>query len=148
MSYLLGLGCVCGLPCLISPLIAYAMMENSSLGWRAPYWYMTAWEGVAFLLLLFFYNPPNFDTKYHGTRRRLELAKEIDFVGLLLFTTAAVLFVVGLNFGGGIYPWTSANTLVPLILGLVLWIAFGLWECFTKSKLPLMPPRLFRHGRS
>jgi hypothetical protein len=124
------------------------MMENSSIGWRAPYWYMTAWAGVAFLLLFFFYNPPNFNTKYHGTRNRLELAKEIDFVGLLLFTAAAVLFLVGLNFGGGIYPWASANTLVPLILGLVLWIVFGLWECFTKSKLPLMPPRLFLHVRS
>ncbi|KAJ9643674.1 hypothetical protein H2204_001819 [Knufia peltigerae] len=144
----IGIGCVCALPCLISPLIAYGMMEHLSLGWRAPYWYMTAWAGVAFLLLFFFYHPPNFDTKYHGAGRRLELAREIDFVGLLLFTAAAVLFLVGLNFGGGIYPWASANTLVPLILGLVLWVVFGIWECFTKSKLPLMPPRLFVHVRS
>jgi MFS family permease len=123
-------------------------MNHSSLGWRACYWYMCAVAAVAFLLLFFFYQPPNFENKYHGTKGRLELAKEIDYIGLLLFTSAGVLFLVGLNFGGRRYPWKSTETLVPLTLGLVLWVAFAVWERWTKSKLPLMPPRLFRNIRS
>jgi Fungal trichothecene efflux pump (TRI12) len=109
---------------------------------------MCAVAAVAFLLLFFFYQPPNFENKYHGTKGRLELAKEIDYIGLLLFTSAGVLFLVGLNFGGRRYPWKSTETLVPLTLGLVLWVAFAVWERWTKSKLPLMPPRLFRNIRS
>ncbi|EXJ82701.1 hypothetical protein A1O3_06515 [Capronia epimyces CBS 606.96] len=145
-TFFIGLGCVCALPALISPLIAYAMMDHYS--WRACYWYMCAIGAVSFLLLFFFYNPPNFENKYNGTKNRLELAKEIDYVGLVLFTSAGVLLLVGLNFGGRAYPWKSTETLVPLILGLVLWPAFGVWECYTKSKLPLMPTRLFRNIRS
>lgn len=103
---------------------------------------------IAFLLLLFFYKPPSFETKYQGTKHRLALAKEIDYIGLLLFTSAGVLFLTGLNFGGRRFPWKSTETLVPLILGLVLFAVFGVWEHWTTSKLPLMPRRLFRNIRS
>ncbi|KEF59776.1 uncharacterized protein A1O9_04624 [Exophiala aquamarina CBS 119918] len=118
------------------------------IGWRACYWYMCAVAAVSFLLLFFFYQPPNFENKYHGTKRRLELAEEIDCIGLLLFTSAGVLLLVGLNFGGRRYPWKSTETLVPLILGAFLWAAFAVWEYLTKSKLPLMPRRLCRNIRS
>ena len=109
---------------------------------------MCSLEAVGFLLLFFFYQPPDFENKHHGTSGRLELAKEIDYIGLLLFTSAGVLSLVGLNFGGRRYPWKSTETLVPLVLGLFLWMAFGVWERLTTSKLPLMPSRLFRNIRS
>ena len=132
----------------MSPLFAYVLMDHSGLSWRACYWYICAITVVAFLLLFFFYLPPNFENKHHGTRGRVELTQEIDYIGLLLFISAGVLFLVGLNFGGRRYPWKSTQTLIPLVLGLVLWVAFGVWEYQTNSKLPLMPLRLFRNIRS
>ena len=139
---------MCGLPALVSPLIAYGLLDHSSISWRACYWYICGLEALGFLLLFFFYQPPNFETKYHGTKSRFELAKEIDYIGLLLFTSAGVLLLVGLNFGGRRFPWKSPETLVPLVLGLVLWVVFGVWEHWTTAKLPLMPPRLFKNIRS
>jgi hypothetical protein len=41
------------------------------------------------------------------------------------------------------YPWTSAQVLVPLILGVVIFAAFLYWEAH-HAILPIVPVRLFR----
>jgi hypothetical protein len=47
-------------------------------------------------MLVLFYHPPNFDNK-HGRegKTRLQLLMELDYVGLLLFVVANVLFLLG-----------------------------------------------------
>ena len=36
--------------------------------------------------------------------------------------------MVGLNLGGNLYPWINVRTLTTIIIGIVILIAFGLWE--------------------
>ena len=138
-----GLTSFFGLPCLCSPLIAFAIMNRTNGNWRDCYWFMTAFEGVCGLFLFFFYHPPTFHTKHGSEKSKREMIKELDFVGLFLFTAGSVLFLVGINFGGRHYPWVSAATLCPLIIGVVLLVMFGLWEVYGSPTLPIMPPRLF-----
>lgn len=53
--------------------------------------------------------------------------------------------LVGLQAGGYTHPWTSAGTLAPLIIGLLLIVAFVVWEAkFAKN--PMVPGGLF-HGQ-
>lgn len=54
-----------------------------------------------------------------------------------------MVFLTGLNWGGGIHPWGSAHVVATVVLGLVALVAFVLWETFMKLKEPLMPIDLF-----
>jgi hypothetical protein len=54
-----------------------------------------------------------------------------------------LIFMMGLNWGGGIHPWASAHVIATIVLGFLALIAFVLWETFMKLKEPLMPMDLF-----
>ena len=79
----------------------------------------------------------------HG-KTRWEQFKELDFVGIVLFITGVIVFLIGLSWGGGTYPWTSPAVLVSIIGGALTLVAFGLYEAFVFKGQALMPPRLFK----
>lgn len=132
-----------------SPLISYAFIAYYPvISWRAAYWYMFSFHIFAFILLVVFYHPPDFEMKHRREGvSRLRMFLRIDWFGVLLFSSAAILFLLGLNFGGRTYPWTSAGTLVPLILGFLLFVAVGVWSYYNTLEYPLFPRRLFKQIR-
>jgi MFS family permease len=132
-----------------SPVVAYAFIAYQPIGWRGAYWYLFAFHSAAFLMLFFFYNPPNFEMKHRTDgKTKWQLLGELDYVGVFLFTAGGVLFLMGINFGGRTYPWMSAGTIVPIVVGLLCFIAVGLWDVYnTNLKYPLFPPKLFRRVR-
>lgn len=54
--------------------------------------------------------------------------------------------MMGLQWGGYQYPWSSAHVLAPLILGIIMLIAFFLWESYG-AKYPMFPKRLRQDPR-
>ncbi|CAK1362456.1 unnamed protein product [Cercospora beticola] len=57
----------------------------------------------------------------------------VDWIGSGAFITGMTAFLVGVTWGGSQYPWTSAATLVPMILGLAIVFVTGLYErCLAK----------------
>ncbi|PWY97708.1 MFS general substrate transporter, partial [Testicularia cyperi] len=68
---------------------------------------------------------------------------KVDYAGTCLVLAGTVLLLLGLNWGGQEYPWSSAHVLVTLILGIVLLCAFALVEALWVP-LPLVPMRLFK----
>ena len=72
--------------------------------------------------------------------------KQLDFVGTFLFVAGLAVFLFGLNAGGNSYPWTSAGTLAPLILGLIVFLGSFAYD-FIVPKDPLFPWYLFRSFR-
>ena len=42
------------------------------------------------------------------------------------------------------YPWASAHVLVPLILGVVIFVVFIVWEA-KYAKLPIIPVHIFKN---
>ncbi|KAH7120948.1 fungal trichothecene efflux pump [Dendryphion nanum] len=131
------------------PLISYAFIKYSPIGWRACYWFcFEAWEVATAIMLWLFYNPPSFETKHEGEgKTKWELVKEMDHLGLLLFTGGCLLLLLGLNWGGVSYPWSSAHVIAPIIIAFVCFIALGLWEVYGNLKYPILPPKLFRKWR-
>lgn len=87
-------------------------------------------NGIALVLYYFFYYPPSFKQLHVGKSRAQQL-KEVDWVGICLFVIGSSLFLVGISFGGVTYPWSSAAVLCPLILGIVVFIAFIIYGQFT-----------------
>lgn len=131
-----------------SPLVAYAFIAHQSIGWRGAYWYLFSYHVFAFVLLFFFYKPPDFKTKHReGGLTKLQLLGQLDYVGVFLFLTGGVLFLLGVNFGGRTYPWNSAGTIAPIVIGLCCFIAVGFWSAYADLKYPLFPPKLFKRIR-
>jgi MFS family permease len=129
------------------PLVAWVLIKYTH-SWRNAYYLIIGWSTLNLAYLYFFYNPPAFKTKHSATGlTRMELVKNFDWLGLFLFLSGCTLFLVGVNWGGSLYPWTSAPVIAPIVIGLCILIGLGFYEAFGNLKEPLLPPRLFKQVR-
>ncbi|KAH8176647.1 fungal trichothecene efflux pump (TRI12) domain-containing protein [Sarocladium implicatum] len=132
----------------VSPILGYVFIAYTKPGWRTCYWWCFGWEVVTAIMLYFFYHPPTFDTKHRDDNKtKWQLIKEIDYVGLVLFTAGCLLLLLALNWGGGLHPWKSANVIAPIIVSVVCFVALGFWEVYMPLTYPMMPPHLFKEWR-
>lgn len=129
------------------PLISWVIIKETK-NWRICYYIMIAFQTINLAMLWFFYHPPSFKVKQaqHGKTKR-QLLQEFDWIGLFLFLAGYTLFIVGVSWGGTLYPWVSGTTLAPLIIGLLTLAGLTVYENYTTLKEPLFPPRLFRAKR-
>jgi MFS family permease len=126
------------------PAVSKAFILYTSVGWRGCYYTMIAVNFASGVLFYFFYHPPTFSEKFRNRSRRQQI-QEFDYVGTFLFLGGLILFLLGLSWGGSVYPWKSARVLATMIVGFVTLVAFTLWECFAKLKEPLLPMHLFKN---
>lgn len=82
-----------------------------------------------------------------NTRSRLEVIKTLDVVGIILFTGGLVIFLIGLSWGGSMYPWKSAHVVATMVVGVCALIAFVMYEIYAKLSQPLIPMHLFGNIR-
>ncbi|KAF5538176.1 SIT1-transporter of the bacterial siderophore ferrioxamine B [Fusarium phyllophilum] len=69
---------------------------------------------------------------------------ELDVVGVLLLTAALAMTLIPLTLAGGqSAKWRDAGILTPLIIGLVLFPIFAIWE--RKASHPMLPIHLLKH---
>lgn len=73
---------------------------------------------------------PELDETAETGRRTTFIArlKTIDFGGQALFIVGFGLIILALTWGGATYPWKSGSVLAPLVLGVVIMVAFAEWE--------------------
>jgi MFS family permease len=131
----------------VMPLVAWVLIKNTG-NWRNAYYIMIAFQSVNLILLFVFYHPPSFAEKQaeHGKTKR-QLIRDFDWLGLFMFIAGCTLFIVGVSWGGSMYPWTSATTLGPLIVGFMTLVGLGFYQRHGNIKEPLFPARLFRAKR-
>ena len=72
----------------------------------------------------------------------LDGLKAIDWTGVILVTGGTLMFLLGLEYGGVSFPWSSATVLCLLVFGFVTFVLFLINE-WKVAKYPMMPPRLF-----
>lgn len=73
------------------------------MGWRWCYILGIILIALAAILLFFFYHPPNFDM-LHEKKSKKQQMSELDYVGMVLWTSGLTLFLLGLSWGGGVRP--------------------------------------------
>jgi membrane protease YdiL (CAAX protease family) len=80
-----------------------------------------------------------------GFTKRKILAR-IDYIGAALSIVGITLFLVALQAGGYSHSWESAYVLVQLIVGILLIIAWIVWEA-KFAKFPMVPKEMFQGQR-
>lgn len=113
------------------------------------------------ITVIFYHPPPRVNSQ--GLSRK-QVLKEIDYVGGLLSISGMLLFMMGMQWGGFVslrfstvhasadslhryqYTWSSAHALAPLVLGVVLLVAFFVWEAYG-ARFPMFPKRLWQEPR-
>lgn len=70
----------------------------------------------------------------HGSGRKKQFMKEFDYIGTLMATLGLLLFLMGLSWGGSLYPWKSAHVIVCVVLGVLLLTGFFVYEAYVPLK--------------
>ena len=108
------------------PVIAPSFVTHTKASWRWSFYLDIIVAGLAVILFYFFYHPPNFQL-LHKNRSRMEQLKRMDSVGLVLFCGGLAVFLIGLSWGSGTYPWKSAHVIATIVVGAVALIVFVLY---------------------
>lgn len=129
------------------PLVAWVIIRNTN-NWRICYYTMIGFQALNLLLLFIFYHPPQFrDRQAEHGKTRSQILKEFDYLGLFLFVAGCTLFIIGLSWGGSLYPWNSGAAIAPIVVGFMALVGLGFYEAYGNLKEPLFPSRLFKAVR-
>lgn len=67
--------------------------------WRNSFYFLIAINATSTLSWYLFYHPPTF-SMLHRKKLAVELLKNFDWVGLILYSGSLIVFLFGLNWGG------------------------------------------------
>ncbi|CAK7245883.1 MAG: hypothetical protein STHCBS139747_007488 [Sporothrix thermara] len=124
--------------------ISTAFVLYTEQGWRWAYYMIIIANVTAAALYSMFYFPPSFHQK-HGTDTVMRWVKNYDYIGMFLYLAGLLLFILGLSWGGTIYPWKSAGVIAPIIIGFSGLVGLMVYEAKTNIAEPLVPIHLFKN---
>ena len=105
-------------------------------------WVQMALWGAAAIGMFVGYRPPKRHTRYDNLNLFQKIAS-IDLIGVFLFAAGLTLFLVALNLGGGLFPWTDRRVLATLCVGLAALLGFATYE-WLGTKTGMVHHNLFR----
>lgn len=120
---------------ILGPTVS-ALFSNYA-SWRWIGWINLPFLGIGIPLVFFF-------LKLRAVPLESALAKNLkrlDWIGMFLFIVGITIFAIPLSWAGSLFPWTAWQTLFPLLLGVVMLVAFALYEA--KPEAPIAPHRIF-----
>ncbi|RDA88871.1 hypothetical protein CP532_5408 [Ophiocordyceps camponoti-leonardi (nom. inval.)] len=127
--YLSAMGLVWVLAGTTGPVFGGALSQYAS--WRWCFWINLPVCAVTFVVMLFFLD-------LHNPRTKLgEGLMAIDWLGTISMLAVTLLLLLGLDFGGVIYPWNSPKVICLIVFG-TLMIGFFLYSEKRLAKYPLM----------
>lgn len=119
----------------VGPVLGGAFTQF--LTWRWIFWINLPVTGLAFALLLFLLDVHNPKTKFKDG------IKAVDWIGSVTIVAIMVMVLLGLNFGGVTYPWSSPKVICLVVVGSLLVVLFVVNEQ-RFARRPIMPIGMFR----
>lgn len=124
--------------------IGGVIVDNISWRWT---FYINLPIGAASLVLMFLFLRVGHSG--HDSVSALRRLRRIDYVGNGILIGGTTSMLIALTYAGTRHPWSSWQTLVPLLLGFASFFAFGWFEASRFAPAtPVMPPRLFANRTS
>ena len=118
----------------IGPILGGVLTDLAS--WRWCWWINLPCCGIAFFLIVFFLD-------VHNPRTALvDGVKAIDWAGSLSILAFTLLLLLGLDFGGVTFAWSSATVICLIIFGSLCSLLF-IYAEKRWAKYPLIPLSLF-----
>ncbi|KAK4133351.1 MFS general substrate transporter, partial [Trichocladium antarcticum] len=128
------------------PSAMFAQLISFHATWRFIAVLTSVWAFVGLVLTtLFYFPPPRPDQQARGGKAGLLM--RTDLVGGILSIVGVSCFEAGLLGAGYQYAWTSAHTLVPLVLGGFCIAGFVAWERWG-TQYPMVPRNLSKAPRT
>jgi MFS family permease len=118
----------------VGPVLGGVFTER--LSWRWNFWINLPISGATFLLLLIFLDVHNPKTSL------LDGLKAIDFFGSISIIALVLMLLIGLEFGGAMFPWKSPQVICLIIFGSFMSVFF-IYSEKRLAQYPLMPLKLF-----
>ncbi|KAL3441402.1 major facilitator superfamily domain-containing protein [Aspergillus insuetus] len=125
------------------PSVLWAQMIAKASSWRFVGIVVGVWNFIGLLLVGICYKPPRNSSL---NRKRMEILREVDYIGGFLSTGGVLLFMMGMQWGAQQYSWDSVHVLVPFILGLAGVAGFFFWE-IKFATYPMVPRALFSRDK-
>jgi hypothetical protein len=143
-----------------TPYVLYSQLLSVHATWRWSMWITLIYNGLVFLGIATTYFPQAHPRAEGFSKRKI--LSEIDYIGAALSIVGiTILYVqnphfqaflliayslVALQAGGYSHPWISAYVLAQLIIGIILILAWIVWE-WKFAKNPMIPHKLFSGQR-
>ncbi|KIW09521.1 uncharacterized protein PV09_00397 [Verruconis gallopava] len=118
----------------LGPVLGGAFTEKVS--WRWCFWLNLPTDGIAAGVLLLFLDIHNPKTPL------VEGLRSIDWLGTITIAGGTIMFLLGLQFGGIEYPWSSSIVICLIIFGVITLGIFFTTQ-FKLSPSPIMPFSIF-----
>ena len=129
------LGTIWAVAGLSGPLVGGTFTQLVS--WRWCFWINLPVCGLAFVCLVLFLDVHNPKTKLSDG------IMAVDWFGTISIISVTLLFLLGLDFGGAIFPWSSPKVICLIVLG-TLMIGFFIFSERCLAKYPLIPLSVFK----
>ena len=114
--------------------------------WRWLFYIGAIVEALALVGTFVFYWPTS-RPRGDFDKSRWQQLREVDWIGLGMFTLGLATALIGLTWGGTpAYPWDSAGALAPIFVGLTV-VVLGFVYDFKVATSPLFPSKLFKMWR-
>ncbi|KAK5117768.1 hypothetical protein LTR85_008743 [Meristemomyces frigidus] len=119
----------------LGPVVGGALIKSS---WRWVFYINFPFCGIGLAIIPFLLRYARQETTMY------DKIGQIDWLGSLMFIAGSTAFLIGVSWGGSEFAWSSAATLVPLIMGIATVIATGVYERFG-ARTPFLRLSLFRN---
>lgn len=118
----------------VGPVVGGAFSQG--IGWPWIWWINLPLSGLAFILLLLFLNVHNPKTSM------IDGLKALDWAGTLSILAVTLMVLLGLEFGGQTFPWSSSRVICLIVFGSLMSLVF-IWCEKRVARFPLMPMSIF-----
>jgi len=129
-------GAIFSFSSVVGPLLGGFFTDK--ITWRWAFYINVPIGIVCLILIIFFFKMP----KEEGSLS--EKIKRIDFAGTFSVIGSLVCLLLGLNWGGQKYPWSSTIIISLFAVGFFLLVVYIVIEC-KFAREPITPPELFKY---